>query len=70
MHLIRSSLDHVSYKDRKPVAAALKEVYRARNAEAGRDALDAFDEGPWGRKYPVIAQSQKKGPPPLRAARV
>ena len=60
VHLIRSSLDYVSYKDRKAVAAALKEVYRARNAEAGRDALDAFDEGPWGRKYPVIAQSWRR----------
>ena len=60
VHLIRSSLDYVSYKDRKAVAAALKEVYRARNAEAGRAALDAFDEGPWGRKYPVIAQSWRR----------
>jgi putative transposase len=34
--LIRSSLDFVSYKDRKAVAAALKEVYRARTAEAAR----------------------------------
>src|SRR5919107_538542 len=57
VHLIRSSIAFVSYKDRKAVAAALKEVYRARTAEAGRDALDAFDEGPWGRKYPVIAQT-------------
>jgi len=60
VHLIRSSLDYVSYKDRKAVAAALKEVYRARNAEAGRAALDAFDEGPRGRKYPVIAQSWRR----------
>src|ERR687890_2208482 len=60
VHLIRTSLDLVSYKDRKMVAAALKEVYRARNAEAGRDALDAFDEGPWGRKYPVIAQTWRR----------
>jgi putative transposase len=60
VHLIRTSLDYVSYKDRKAVAAALKEVYRARNAEAGRAALDAFDEGPWGRKYPVIAQSWRR----------
>ncbi len=60
VHLIRSSLDYVSYKDLKAVAAALKEVYRARNAEAGRAALDAFDEGPWGRKYPVIAQSWRR----------
>ena len=61
VHLIRSSLDYVSYKDRKAVAAALKEVYRARNAErAGRAALDAFDAGPWGRKYPVIARSWRR----------
>ncbi len=60
VHLIRASLDYVSYKDRKAVAAALKEIYRARTAEAGREALDAFDEGPWGRKYPVIAQSWRR----------
>jgi transposase-like protein len=36
VHLIRSSLDFVSYKDRKTVAAALREVYRARDAEAER----------------------------------
>ncbi len=60
VHLIRSSLAFVSYKDRKAVAAALKEVYRARTAEAGQAALEAFDEGPWGRKYPVIAQSWRR----------
>ena len=60
VHLIRSSLDYVSYKDRKAVAAALKEVYRARTAEAGQAALEAFDAGPWGRKYPVIAQSWRR----------
>jgi putative transposase len=60
VHLIRNSLDFVSHKDRKAVAAALKEVYRARTAELGQAALDAFDEGPWGRKYPVIAQSWRR----------
>ena len=60
VHLIRSSIAFVSYKDRKAVAAALKEVYRARTAEAGQAALDAFDAGPWGRKYPVIAQSWRR----------
>ena len=60
VHLIRSSLAFVSCKDRKAVAAALKEVYRARTAEAGQAALEAFDEGPWGRKYPVIAQSWRR----------
>jgi hypothetical protein len=28
VHLLRHSLDFVSYKDRKPVAAALKEIYK------------------------------------------
>jgi putative transposase len=60
VHLIRNSLSFVSWKERKAVAAALKEVYRARNAETGQAALDAFDDGPWGRKYPVIAQSWRR----------
>jgi putative transposase len=60
VHLIRNSLDFVSYKDRRAVAAALKEVYRARTAEAGQAALDAFDDGPSGRKYQVIAQSWRR----------
>src|SRR4051794_1913508 len=60
VHLIRNSLAFVSWKDRKAVAVALKEVYRARTAEMGRVALDAFDGGPWGRKYPVIAQSWRR----------
>jgi putative transposase len=60
VHLIRNSLAFVSYKDRRAVAGALKEVYRARTAELGQAALDAFDEGPWGRKYPVIAQSWRR----------
>jgi putative transposase len=57
---MRNSLDYVSYKDRKAVAAALKEVYRARDAKAGQEALEAFAEGPWGRKYPAIVQSWRR----------
>src|SRR3712207_6332045 len=49
VHLIRSSLAFVSYKDRKAVAAALEEVYRARTAEAGHAALAAFHPGQCGR---------------------
>ena len=60
VHLLRHSLDYASWKERKPLAAALKEVYRARTAEAGQAALEAFDAGPWGRKYPVIAQSWRR----------
>ena len=49
VHLLRHSLEFVAYKDRKAVAAALKEIYRAVDATAGEAALAAFD-GPWGTK--------------------
>ena len=55
VHLIRTSLDFVPYKDRKAVAAALREIYRAKDADAGAAALDAFAAGSWGLKYPAIA---------------
>jgi len=60
VHLLRHSLEFVSYKDRKPVAAALKGVYRALDADAGAAALTAFEEGEWGRKYPAIVQSWRR----------
>jgi putative transposase len=60
VHLIRTALDFVSYKDRRAVAAALKEVYRARDADAARAVLDAFADGPWGRKYPAIAAAWRR----------
>jgi putative transposase len=60
VHLIRHALDFVSYKDRKEVAAALKEVYKAKDADAGKAALEAFAEGSWGKKYPAIVQSWRR----------
>jgi putative transposase len=60
VHLIRNSLDFVSYKDRRAVAAELKEIYRAKDADAGKTALEAFDAGEWGRKYPAIAMSWRR----------
>ena len=60
VHLIRHSLDFASWKDRKPVAQALKTVYRATDANAGQVAMDAFADGPWGTKYPAIAQSWRR----------
>jgi len=60
VHLIRHSLEFVSWKDRKPVMPALRAIYRAKDAEAGRTALDDFDAGPWGQRYPAIAQSWRR----------
>jgi putative transposase len=44
VHLIRNSLNLASCKDRKALAAALKPVYQAANAEAAASALQAFAE--------------------------
>jgi putative transposase len=60
VHLLRQSLAFVAYKDRKAVAAALKEVYRALDATAGEAALAAFEAGPGGRKYPAIGPSWRR----------
>jgi putative transposase len=60
VHLLRHSLEFVAYKDRKAVAAALKEIYRAVDAKAAEAALAAFEEGPWGRKYAAIAPSWRR----------
>lgn len=60
VHLIRNSLDFVSYKDRRAVAAALKDVYKAADADAGAAALEAFAESDWGQKYPAIAMSWRR----------
>jgi putative transposase len=60
VHLLRQSLDFVSYKDRKPIATALKDIYRAVDAVAAEAALSAFEEAPWGQKYPAIGQSWRR----------
>ena len=56
VHLLRNSMDFVSWKDRKGLATALKEIYRAMNADVAEQALTAFEQGPWGQKYPAIGQ--------------
>lgn len=60
VHLIRNSLDFVSYKDRKAVAAALRDIYKAKDADTGAAALDAFATGEWGLKYPAIAMPWRR----------
>lgn len=60
VHLIRNSLEFVSWKERRAVAAALKEVYRATDADAGERALEAFAAGPWGTKYPAITLAWRR----------
>jgi putative transposase len=60
VHLIRYSMQFASWKERKLIAAALKPIYRADDAQAAANALEAFDQSAWGRKYPAIAQSWRR----------
>jgi putative transposase len=53
VHLIRAAMKFVSYKDRRAMAAALKEVYTAPSVEAAETALLEFTDSPLGRRYPA-----------------
>ncbi len=48
VHLLRHSLAFANWKQRKPMAAALRPIYTAVSAEAALIALDTFADGPWG----------------------
>jgi putative transposase len=60
VHLIRNSLDYASWKDRKPLAAAIKPIYTATSAEAALAELDAFESGPWGKKFPTVVAAWRR----------
>jgi putative transposase len=59
VHLIRSSMRYVSYRDRRPLAADLRPIYTAPNADAARSELERFDEQ-WGARYPMIADAWRQ----------
>lgn len=60
VHLIRYSLSFCGWKERKQVAAALKKIYQAPNAEVAAEGLREFEDGPWGEKFPMIPASWKR----------
>ena len=60
VHLIRHSLDFANWKERKPLAAALQPIYTAASAEAAGAALDAFERGPWGTRFPTVVASWRR----------
>ena len=60
VHLLRNSMDFVSWKDRKSLAASLKSIYRAVDAKAAEEALTAFEASEWGMRYPAISQSWRR----------
>jgi hypothetical protein len=56
VHLIRNAMRFVASDSMKPVAAALKPIYQAANADRARVELDAFAGSPLGQKNPHAAK--------------
>jgi len=56
VHMVRSSMKYVPYKDRKAVTADLKKIYLAPSEDAALAALDSFSEK-WDKKYSMISKS-------------
>ena len=42
------------------MAAALRPIYAAPSADAARAALDAFEQGPWGRKFQTVVATWRR----------
>jgi transposase-like protein len=60
VHLIRNSLDYAGWKDRKALVAAIKPIYTAPTAEAAEAALDAFEVGDWGQRFPTVVAAWRR----------
>ena len=60
VHLIRNSLEFANWKERKPLAAALRPIYTAASADAAQTALEAFATGPWGVRWPTVVASWRR----------
>jgi transposase-like protein len=60
VHLLRHSLDFANWKERKPLAVALRAIYTAPSADLALAALDAFEQGEWGRRFPTIVAAWRR----------
>lgn len=56
VHQIRNSLKYVSYKDRKPIMADIKAIYKADNEKFALEAFEVFKRN-WEDKYLCAVQS-------------
>jgi len=60
VHLLRTSLECANWQQRHPLAAALRPIYTAASADAARLALDAFERGPWGVRFPTVVAAWRR----------
>jgi putative transposase len=59
VHLVRSSLRFVPYRDKRKVAADLKRIYTAVDRDHAEHELERFAET-WDGRYPMISQSWRE----------
>jgi putative transposase len=59
VHMVRASLNYVSWKDRKQVAVDLKGIYRSATERQAAKELEDF-ETKWGKKHPAIGKLWKE----------
>jgi putative transposase len=60
VHLLRQSLDFANWKQRKQLAAALRAVYTAPSADLALTALETFEHGEWGQRFPTIGAAWRR----------
>ena len=59
VHMVRHSLNYVSWKRRKDVAADLRRIYTAATAQEAELMLREFEQR-WDAEYPPISQSWRR----------
>jgi transposase-like protein len=60
VHLLRNSLEFANWKERTPLAAALRPIYTAASADAALLVLDAFERSPWGVRFPTVVAAWRR----------
>lgn len=67
VHLVRQSLQYVSWKERKAIAAELRRIYQAPSEDAARAALEAV-RATWSGRFPQIVPIWERAWPRLAPA--
>jgi len=62
VHLVRNSLNYVSWKERKEVAAGLKRIYQSATVAEAEQELAAFSKQ-WDERFPSISQLWRRNWP-------
>ena len=60
VHPVRNCPDYASWKDRWLLAAASRSTYTTANAKAVSAELDAFKQGPPGKKFSTVVATWRR----------